>query len=204
MVKKYVKVFKNYLILLFILVGLVGLVNTIVALYNPWIEIWRIWVICISHTLFIIFLDAIAATITHALPESWFEPTKRIYHVSKGEVSFLETIGIKKWKGWVPETGEFAGFKKNHMYDASSPEYIHKFLVETCYAEWVHYSMMIPSIIDLFMGPTSYIVPFFIWFGLINIFLNLLPSLIQRWVRPKMLRYYIHMTKNKTKDEVIA
>ena len=197
MVKKYLKVFKNYLILLGILLFIVGLVNTIIAIFNPWIEIWRIWVICITHCIFIIALDALFATLTHALPAKWFEPDKKIYQVKKGEVKFLEAIGIKKWKNWVPETGEFAGFKKDHLYEEGSPEYIHTFLVETCYAEWVHYAMMLPSIIDLFMGPTYYIVPFFIWFGLINIFLNLLPSLIQRYVRPKLYRYYLHMRKTQ-------
>lgn len=135
-------------------------------------------------------LDAFIAWVLHLLPEKYFDYKKKIFQVRSREKKFYEKIGIRAWKDKIPEMGQLCDFHKDKIA-STEQKYIHKFLVETCYAEVIHVAMIL---IGLLIIPIIYFInPGYFWnfsfpLVIINTFLNLPPVLIQRYTRPKLLK----------------
>ena len=134
-------------------------------------------------------LDAIIAlAIRRLIPEKWIKPNKFPLKVFKWEKRVLEFFGIKKWKDHIPELGGATNFHKNHLGDTNSPEYLDRFILESGYGELIHTASMIGSFLILFLGfiKPQFTLPIFLPCAFINLFLNMLPTLIQRYVRPRL------------------
>lgn len=140
---------------------------------------------------FIVFLiDAVVAFVIHKLPNKWFNPYKKIYHVFGFERNFYESIGIKKWKDRIPEMGQLCNFKKDKIADINNNEYVFKFLEETCYAEVLHlFSAFLGFLVILFF-PIKYAFWITGPVAVVNLFLQILPVFIQRYTRPKLMKIY--------------
>lgn len=152
-------------------------------------------------TMLIAFLiDAVVALIVrYLLPKRWMDGRLRFWRVRKAERGIYVRLGIRRWKDKIPETGGLlVGFSKKHIAEPKSPEYLLKFLSETCYAECMH---AISVIAGFAVIPLSFsaLLPFYehlLFFGLpvaiINAILHILPILVQRYVRPFLLHAYDH------------
>ena len=152
-------------------------------------------------TMLIAFLidTVVALIVRYLLPKRWMDGRLRFWRVHKLERRIYVRLGIRHWKDKIPETGGMlVGFSKKHVAEPKSPEYLLKFLSETCYAECMH-------LLSIFAGfaviPLSFsaLLPFpehLLYFGLpvavINAILQILPILVQRYVRPFLLHAYDH------------
>jgi glycosyl-4,4'-diaponeurosporenoate acyltransferase len=152
-------------------------------------------------TMLIAFLidTVVALIVRYLLPKRWMDGRLRFWRVHKSERAIYVHLGIRRWKDKIPETGGMlVGFSKKHIAEPKNPEYLLKFLSETCYAECMHF-------ISVFAGfaviPLSFsaLLPFpehLLYFGLpvavINAILQILPILVQRYVRPFLLHAYAH------------
>ena len=125
----------------------------------------------------VIIVDALVATVCRLLPKKCANHEKKFFTTSAKEKKFYEKLKIRKWKDFVPEIGQFTGFRKNKLVDPNSVEYLDRFLLEICYGELGHLlSLPLGFLILLFFPMTK------IWFAvsipvaIVNIFMNL-PSL---------------------------
>ncbi len=78
-------------------------------------------------------------------PRSSFNPETGCYRLRKFEKGgkIYERLGVKAWKGWLPDAGDFfkPGFPKKKLKE-SSREYLEVFYLETCRAEFAHWLTM--------------------------------------------------------------
>lgn len=151
--------------------------------------------------LFIFIFDAIIAFLLHLIPQKSINYNAKFFNVNKNERKFYEKIGIRKWKDKIPEMGQLCHFKKDKI-SSNELKYVDKFLVETCYAEIVHYGMIAVGLFIIIIIPFEYVLNYSLPLVLINTFLNLPPILIQRYNRPKLLLLRQRILKQKSEKDV--
>ena len=151
----------------------------------------RVFGLIIISLLVLVVIDAVCALfVRYCLPKKVFNPFLKCYNVGKKERKFYERIGIRTWKDRIPEAGQlFANFSKTEVADMSNNEYVKKFMEETIYAEIMHWLSMIFSFLIIFLDlRLALTVGLPLVVG--NMILNLMPVLVQRYNRPKLMVLY--------------
>lgn len=154
-------------------------------------------VISLINNLFVLLIISIINTIISIkLPLSIFHYESWIFRVRnwerKGQI-YQYYFFVKKWKNILPELSDFLPFlfsKKQMMQ--YSPDYLHRFVLEACRAELVHWCIIISSFIFLKWESTS--MP--ILMILIATVLNLPYIIIQRYNRPRILNILANKRTN--------
>jgi len=162
----------------------------------------RVFAITIISLLVLVVIDAVCALfVRYCLPKKVFNPFLKCYRVGKVERKFYEKIGIRKWKDRIPEAGQmFANFSKTEVADMTNNEYVIKFMSETIYAEIMHWLSMIFSFLIIFIDlRLSLTVGLPLVIG--NMILNLMPVLVQRYNRPKLMVLYQRNERAKKKEQ---
>lgn len=131
------------------------------------------------------------------LPKSCWDYKRKYFTVSKKEVKFYEKLKIRNWKDRVPEWGKSAGFSKSHLQSLDA-EYLQKFIYETCIGEVLHLLGAIFGFTCLFYFPIAHFY-FVLPIVLTSFVLNLLPCIIQRYNRARLLVIY----KFKTRHSIV-
>jgi len=119
---------------------------------------------------------------------SSFHPSRGIYRLFRWERSgrlYERFFGIKKWKGWLPDCGDFfgPGFKKKHL-QSRDPGYLAQFSRETCRAELAHWMTMAGVPVFLIWNEW-WVEPIMIGYAFLA---NLPCILVQRFNRARLLR----------------
>ncbi len=134
---------------------------------------------------------AVALLVRYALPERYYDPLRRRFAVARFEKKLYLRLGIRAWKDKIPETGGLlVGFQKSHALDLRDNEYVLKFMRETCYAEVMHLWSALLSFVILPFFSLPLRLTLALPVALVNFVLQLLPILVQRFVRPQLLRVY--------------
>jgi len=163
---------------------------------------WLVLLMVILCFIFEFALDAlIALIIRRGIPEERIKPDAKIYQVKKWEKGFYEKLGIKFWKDKVLELGQASGFKKDHLNSTGDIDYLKRFIIESCYGESIHFVSVIMSFSVMLLGfwMPQYLWSIFLPASFINAFVNLLPALIQRYVRPRLEVLYKRSLRTKEK-----
>ena len=192
--------------MLYILIVLVcTIISTVLGVYVgvPFAGVTesRVFAIIIISLLTLFAIDALCALfVRYCLPKKMFNPFLKCYIVAKGERKFYERIGIRKWKDKIPEAGQmFANFSKTEVADMTNNEYVLKFMSETIYAEIMHWLSAIFSFLIIFIDLSlalTVALPLVIG----NIILNILPVMVQRYNRPKLMVLYERNKRMKSKQ----
>lgn len=134
-------------------------------------------------------IDLVISAIIFALPNKWFNANKKTFKVFGWERKFYENLGIKKWKDLIPiGKGPIGiGFRKDKISDTNNPQYLLKFLTESCKAETMHFISLFASFVIIAIFPIEYVWCISIPIAMVNFILQLLPVLVQRYIRPKLL-----------------
>lgn len=162
-----------------LLISVVNIVFGTAAWYNVIIAV----VLCTAAQF---ALDGLIAIIINKMPDKLFGIDNPLYVVSEAEKSFYKKIKVKSWKDSVWELGGLGGFSKKNLVEPGSPEYIEKFIVECNKGVLTHrLSYPIGFLPMLFMPK---VCAFFIGFpvAVVNLFLNVLPTLVLRYNTPKL------------------
>jgi len=162
----------------------------------------RVFAITIISLLVLVAIDAVCALfVRYCLPKKVFNPFLKIYNVGKNERKFYERIGIRKWKDKIPEAGQlFANFAKTEIADTNNNEYVYKFMSETIYAEIMHWLSALFSFLIIFIDlKLALTVGLPLVVG--NMILNLMPVLVQRYNRPKLMVLYERNKRNELKKK---
>lgn len=130
----------------------------------------------------VVLIDAIVAAVCRSLPESFADPERKIFAVSKKEKLFYERLKIRKWKDKIPEIGHLTGFRKNRLAEPNDPKYLHRFLLENCYGEIVHIvSVPCGFVILAFRRLTKTWISVALPVAIVNAILNILPIFVLRY-----------------------
>ena len=140
--------------------------------------------------IFLLFIDALVAILVRFLPKKLVNPFNKIYNVHKWESKLYVRLGIRKWKDLISESGKaLTGFGKRQVENIKDNEYLYKFMEETVYAEVLH-------LISAFLGFLVVIVNIKLWLivgiplAIFNLILQILPVMVQRYNRPKLMLAY--------------
>ena len=193
--------YRYYLIVMLGGPGVLGLIGWLAGDLPPYLA----FPVAYAAAVLAFGLGAGAAILTRVLPSRIFDPFSRLFRVRKWERKVLVRIGIRHWKDKIPETGALLGYlSKKTVADRKDNDYLMHFMVETCYAEFMHmacvfvgFLIIIPA---LFFAPV-YLFCFAIPVAVIHAILHYLPVLVQRYVRPFLMHTYLH---NKAKEEKAA
>ena len=137
----------------------------------------------------VVLIDGVFAFLVRRLPERWFSPANAFFSVTERERRLYRRLGIHRWKAYVPELGCFTGFHKDHLRDPFDRAYTARFLMESHYGVVGHIAGAVLgfSIMFLpFLPPLRIALPI----AVINLILNLLPTMILRYNTPALLRLY--------------
>ena len=148
----------------------------------------------------LVVLGIIALLMRMVIPRKAWNAQKKCFKVSKKEIVFFNKVNIKAWKDKVPEMGHTSGFPKTKIRSLEK-DYLWKFLEETCYAEVMHYVVAVLGFTVLFFLKVSdYAFAFPIL--IVNLILHVLPSLIQRFNRYRLLQVYEIVVKRDKGGEL--
>lgn len=159
----------------------------------------------ILAVIFSIAIDALVALAIRFIPENKFNPFSKYFKGKKWEKKFYEKLNIRKWKDMIPELGKtLKYFDKTKVESKPTPEYYIKFLRETCIAEVLHLVIIPFTFVLAFIFPLKYFWCISFPVILVNIFLQILPTFVQRYTRPKLIKAYERLLKYQTPQEGVV
>ena len=138
-----------------------------------------------SYHAFILFL-------CKNLKISFFNPDKKIYKIKSWELNgsfYIKFLRIKKWKDKLPQYVAKDGFSKKTLRKNLNKEYISRFIIETCIAEWNHLMGCMYFVISFLVNSGFYAIIF----SVLAIILNIPFLFIQRYNR---IRLYKLLNRN--------
>lgn len=144
--------------------------------------------------LLLVALNALAGTcvgcvlpISPKMIDNWFF-RERAWE--RGGAFYERLFHVKAWKTILPELADFvkSAFGKRHIA-AHSPEYLLRFLVESCKAELTHWVIVFSSLSFALWNPISETEAA----AMVTFLLNLPYIVIQRYNRPRIRRLLVQM-----------
>ena len=131
-------------------------------------------------------LDGLIAIIINKLPDKFFGVNNPLYNVSEAEKNLYKKLKVRNWKDKVWELGGLGGFSKKNLANPNSPEYIEKFIIECNKGVLTHRLSYPIGFLPMLFIPN--ICAFSIAFpvAMVNLFLNILPTLALRYNTPKL------------------
>lgn len=160
---------------------------------------WFFVVAVLVSTVYQVAVDGLFAIICNQIPAKWVKD-KKFFNVSKKEQHFYEKLGIKKWKDSVLELGSLGGFSKSKINDPNNPEYAEKFLIESYKGEIDHILGMIFGFSVIFIFPLKYAWMVGVPVAIVNVFLNLLSTMILRYNTPKLKVLHKRALRNQERN----
>ena len=201
--------FRYYIIAIIVGNILIGVINGLIGLpgYSTPVAMLVCLGVSVLFTVLEFGLDALIAWLTRLLPEKAVDPFRKIYRVAKWEKKVYKKLGIVKWKDKIPEAGGLlANFQKKKVLDFHDNEYIMTFMRESVYAEVMHVisaiaGLAVPALCAVrLLWPD--VIPQVHWcvrialpVALVNFVLQVLPVLVQRYVRPQLMSVYLRNQK---------
>ncbi len=146
-------------------------------------------------------LDGSIAILINKMPDKWFGVDNRLYHVTQAEQKLYKKLKVRLWKDKVWELGGLGGFSKKHFKDASDPMYIEKFIIECNKGVLTHRLSYPVGFLAMLTLPNICALTIALPIAIVNVFLNILPTLALRYNTPK-LQFILKKMQQKNKAKV--
>ncbi len=146
-------------------------------------------------------LDGIIAIIINKMPDKYFGVNQPLYNVSETEKNFYKKIKVRNWKDKVWELGGLGGFSKKNLATPNSPEYIEKFIIECNKGVLTHRLAYPIGYLPMLFIPNVCAFTIALPVATVNLFLNILPTIVLRYNTPK-LKAVLQRMNRKSKAEV--
>ena len=173
---------KLYLSVIGIAMAAVSLINIAFGTAAPhYVIIAVVWCTALQFA-----LDGIIAILINKMPNKLFGADNPLYKVSEAEKKLYKRLKVRLWKYKVWELGGLGGFSKKNLREPGNPEYIELFIIE-CNKGVLTHRLSYP-IGFLAMATLPGICAFTVALPIaaVNLFLNILPTLILRYNTPKL------------------
>lgn len=148
-------------------------------------------------------LDGLIAIIINKLSDRYFAVDNPLYDVSEAEKRFYNKIKVRKWKDRVWELGGLGGFSKKNLVKPDSSEYIEKFIVECNKGVLTHRLSYPIGFLPMLFMPVLYAYTIAFPIALVNLFLNILPTLVLRYNTPKLKSVLYRLKRNESRETII-
>lgn len=173
---------KFYLTVIGVAMLIISAVNIIFGA-AAWYNIIILVVVC---TALQFALDGIIAIIINKMPDKLFGADNSLYNVSDFEKNLYKNLKVRKWKDKVWELGGLGGFSKKNLANPNSPEYIEKFIIECNKGVLTHRLSYPIGFLPMLFIPNICAFSIALPVAMVNLFLNILPTLILRYNTPKL------------------
>ena len=140
-------------------------------------------------------LDGLIAIIINKLPNKLFAIDNPLYTVSDAEKNFYKKIKVRRWKDKVWELGGLGGFSKKNLENPGSPEYIERFIIECNKGVLTHRLSYPIGFLPMLLIPNVCAFSIALPTAVVNLFLNILPTLVLRYNTPKLQAMLKRMTR---------
>ncbi len=140
-------------------------------------------------------LDGLIAIIINKMPDSLFGVDNPLYNVSEAEKKVYKKIKVRRWKDKIWELGGLGGFSKKNLLSPDSPEYIEKFIIECNKGVLTHRLCYPIGFLPMLLLPGVCAVSVALPVAVVNLFLNILPTLALRYNTPKLKMLLKRMKK---------
>jgi hypothetical protein len=186
---------KLYFTTIGIAVALISAVN-IACQTAPWYYILIAVVWC---TALQFLFDGAVALIIRMTPDRLYGIDNPLFHVTKREREMYKRLRVRLWKDKVWELGGIGGFSKRSMTSTSDPEYVKRFIVECNRGVATHRLSYPVGFVAMLTLNGVCVLTVALPVAFVNLFLNILPTLVLRYNTPKLKNLYERLRKkNKT------
>lgn len=182
---------KLYLSVISIAVFLISVVNITLGTAH-WYNVVAVTIICTAAQF---ALDGLVAIIINKMPDKLFAVDNPLYTVSDAEINFYRKIKVRSWKDKVWELGGLGGFSKKNLTNPGSPEYIEKFIIECNKGVLTHRLSYLIGFLPMLLIRNACALTIALPVAIVNLFLNILPTLVLRYNTPKMKMMLQRMQK---------
>ena len=146
--------------------------------------------------------DGSLAILIKKMPDEWFGVDNPLYNVSNFEKELYKKLRVRLWKDKVWELGGIGGFSKKILKEPSNPAYIEKFIIE-CNKGVLTHRLSYPAgfLVMLTLSGTP-VLSIALPVAIVNLFLNILPTLALRYNTPKLKTLLKRLNRKKQSQEV--
>ena len=173
---------KLYLTVIGIAMAIISIVNILFHTAS-WYAVIIAVVVC---TALQFALDGAIAILINKLSDCYFGVDHPLYQVSEREKRFYKTVKVRNWKDKVWELGGLGGFSKKNLANPGSPEYIEKFIIECNKGVLTHRLAYPIGFLPMLFIPNLCAFTIAMPVALVNLFLNILPTIVLRYNTPKL------------------
>jgi len=179
--------------------GLIAFFNILFDIASPLYAI----VASVFCTLLAFALDGLIAFLVHLMPNRLFPAESPHYRVSSRAVRLYERMGVKKWKSRVWELGGIGGFSKKNLNEPLSAAYIERFLTESHKGVLTHRLGYVAGFLTVLAFPNICALTVALPVALVNLYLNILPTVILRYNTPRLLSLYTRLKRKEEKRKAV-
>lgn len=131
-------------------------------------------------------LDGLIAIVINKMPDKFFGVNNPFFVVTEAEKNLYRKLKVRKWKDQVWELGGLGGFSKKNLANPGSPEYIERFIIECNKGVLIHRLSYPIGFLPMLFVPDEYVLSIALPVAVVNLFLNILPTLALRYNTPKL------------------
>ena len=131
-------------------------------------------------------LDGIIALLINKMPDKLFGADNPLYRVSEAEKKLYKKLKVRLWKDKIWELGGLGGFSKKNLREPGSPEYIEKFIIECNKGVLTHRLSYPIGFLAMLTLPGVCAFSVALPVAIVNLFLNVLPTLALRYNTPML------------------
>lgn len=131
-------------------------------------------------------LDGLIAIIINKMPDKLFAVNNPLFDVSETEKKLYMKLRVRSWKDKVWELGGLGGFSKKSLVNPNSPEYIEKFIIECNKGVLTHRLSYLIGFLPMAFIPNGCAYSIALPVAMVNLFLNILPTIVLRYNTPKL------------------
>ena len=191
---------KLYLSVIGAAVAVISAVNAILGVV-PWYYAVIATVFC---TALQFALDGLIAIIINKMPDGWFGVDNALYRVSDRERVLYKKLKVRCWKDKVWELGGLGGFSKKALREPNNPAYIEKFIVECNKGVATHRLSYPIGFLAMLTLPGVCSLTIALPVAVVNLFLNVLPTLALRYNTPMLQLMLKRLKRNEMRASEIV
>ncbi len=184
--------------------SIIGMAMLVISAVNILLDtaVWHyVIVLVVICTALQFVLDGIIAVIINKMPDSLFGVNNPLYRVSEFEKELYKKLKVRLWKDKVWELGGLGGFSKKNFTDPRSPEYIEKFIIESNKGVLTHRLSYPIGFLSMLFVPKAASISIALPIAAVNLFLNVLPTLVLRYNTPKLMSMLQRLSRRGKKSD---
>ena len=180
--------------------SVIGIAMLVISIFNIALQTasWYYIIIAVIWCVALQFaLDGTLAIVINKMPDRWFGVDNPQYFVSEKERKLYKTLRVRQWKDKVWELGGLGGFSKKHFTEPNNVSYIERFIIECNKGVLTHRLSYPIGFLAMLTLPNVCALTIALPVAIVNLFLNILPTLVLRYNTPILLSVLKRITRKR-------